>query len=136
MKHARQQLDNNVERAIELFRGAIHHAAAHPLPQAPSAKQLQEYSSRKRRRHVSRMVMTWTLGPALAAMLVIGMVVRPRPASQPAASTYASDSALLEQVNEDLSQTAPDSLQPLYGPSDGSATSTTHENATNQKVTR
>ena len=140
MKHSVEQELSGAEfdQTLALFRGAVHQAAAQHLPPAPNASRLQGHAVRKQRHHSLRLLVTWTLGPVLAVLLVIGIYFRPRTAVQPAAS-YAAASALLEQVNEEISETAPGPLQPLYGPATTTTTTntttTTHENPTT-KVTK
>jgi hypothetical protein len=127
---------------LSLYRSAMHHLAEREAARRPFVAEVRPAHSFHLR---------LLLAPALAAVLAVGVLVpvyshfhHPQPAvataSQAApypteARASIDDSALMNQIDSDLSEEVPDALRPLADLSDQTRTTTTvseNKNATHK----
>jgi hypothetical protein len=104
--------------SIRDFRAAVTHVADRETARAVAADWLAP--ARKRRAHHQRMTLSWACA-ALLCLATLPWLGHSRPAATPhpiaqvpaTAAAPESDSALLEQVDADVSESVPSSLEPL-----------------------
>jgi hypothetical protein len=123
-EQAIKQMEAETAEALRCFRAAITTAAERQMRQSGAPL---EYARQKRSSWM-RPTLRFSWAPALALLLLsIGLMIegyeyragRSTPPAiavrtpAPAAATNADDAALMTQIDEDLSQDAPESLAPL-----------------------
>jgi hypothetical protein len=122
--------------SIGLFRAAMHSIAKRETAR-PVASDWLMPARQRRRRAQRRMVLAWSCAAALSLAILPRsyhtqlsphpLVAAQHPSAAPSDNTDTSDTALLEQVDNAISEPVPSSLAPLNEmDSWNSTTSTTH----------
>lgn len=126
--------------AIQDFRAALNHLAERETEATVAANWLTP-ARRRQRRHHQHMALAWACAAVLCAATTLPFVIHSHaPATRPAAQAMStapvaaiSQTGLLEQVDEDVSESVPSSLAPLtemdnWNSSNASSDESTTEN--------
>lgn len=106
--------------AIQDFRAALNHLAERETA-APVAANWLTPARRRQRRHHQHMALAWVCAAVLCAATTLPFMIHSHaPATHPAVQAMStapavaiSQTGLLEQVDEDVSESVPSSLAPL-----------------------